>query len=74
MIVSAKTKWILAGIGVFLVLVIAIQNIGQIQIRFLFWSASTDKLFLIPFLFLCGVVVGMILQWGIHRKPKSSAK
>ncbi len=59
---------IIAAVGVLLVCIIAIQNSGQVQLRFLVWSATVDQLFLISILFLCGVVVGMILQWGIRRK------
>ena len=61
---------IAAAVGVLLVCIIAIQNSGQVRLRFLVWSASVDQLFLIPLLFLCGVGVGMLLQWGIRRKPR----
>jgi|APLow6443716910_1056828.scaffolds.fasta_scaffold727575_1 uncharacterized integral membrane protein len=70
MSISPKAKMIIAAIGALLVAIIAIQNIGQIRLRFLFWSATVDQLFLIPLLFLCGVGVGMLLQWGIRRKPR----
>lgn len=63
---------ILAGVGALLVLIVAVQNSGEIRLRFLVWSAVVDPLFLIPFLFLCGVGVGMLLQWGIRRKPRST--
>lgn len=71
MSISPKAKMIIAAVGVLLVCIVAVQNIGQVRLRFLVWSATVDQLFLIPFLFLCGVGVGMLLQWGLRRKPRS---
>jgi uncharacterized integral membrane protein len=69
---SPRTKMIIAAAGALLVLIIAVQNSGHVRLRFLVWSATVDQLFLIPILFLCGVAVGMLLHWGIRRKPRSS--
>lgn len=70
MSISPKAKMTIAAVGVLLVCITAVQNIGQVRLRFLVWSATVDQLFLIPLLFLCGVGVGMLLQWGIRRKPR----
>ena len=74
MSISPRAKQVIAAVGVLLVFIITVQNMGQVRLRFLVWSATVDQLFLIPFLFLCGVGVGMILQWGLRRKPRTARR
>jgi len=65
---ARKVKFGLAGLGVLLIVIIALQNRGPVDIHVLFWKAQVDLLLLIPLLFLAGVGVGLLWAWGLRRK------
>ncbi len=58
---NAKLILILVVTG--LVLLFVIQNVGAVEIRFLFWSFSASR----SVLFLLIFIVGAVLGWSWHK-------
>ena len=58
-----NAKLILSVIVVGLVLLFVVQNVGAVQIRFLFWSFSASG----SLLFLLIFFIGAVLGWSWHR-------
>jgi len=58
-----NAKLILSVVVVGLVLLFVVQNVGAVQIRFLFWSFSASG----SLLFLLIFFIGAVLGWSWHR-------
>lgn len=58
-----KNAKLIVALGlVALIVVFSIQNAEELQVKFLFWSLTTRRVFI-----LFGVlVVGIILGWALH--------
>lgn len=62
-----NAKLIIALALLALLVVFSIQNAEELQVRFLFWSLTTRRVFI-----LFGVlVVGIILGWALHAHSSS---
>ena len=57
-----NAKLILSLVAAGLVILFVIQNVGAVQIRFLFWSFSASGSLLFLLIFFIGVVIG----WSWH--------
>ena len=57
-----SAKLILSLVAVGLVILFVVQNVGAVQIRFLFWSFSASGSLLFLLIFFVGIVVG----WSWH--------
>lgn len=55
-----KTKLILFGILIVLILIALIQNRGMAHFNFLFWKMSISQIILIPILLLIGFALGYL--------------
>ena len=58
-----NAKLILSIVVAGLVILFIIQNVGAVEIRFLFWSFSASR----SLLFLLIFFVGAVLGWSWHR-------
>jgi len=58
-----NAKLILSAVVAGLVLLFVIQNVGAVEIRFLFWSFSASGSLLFFLIFFIGAVLG----WTWHR-------
>ena len=66
-----KTILIIGAVAI--VGIVALQNMNTITVRFLLWDITASQLFMIPFIFLAGLGIGVILgMWG-GRKGKTKA-
>jgi uncharacterized integral membrane protein len=69
---SAQVRFLIALIGLVLLIVIGVQNSETVELRLLFWTVSVDRALLFLLLFVAGVVGGMLLSWWyLHRDRKS---
>jgi len=66
-----SAKLILSLVAVGLVILFVVQNVGAVQIRFLFWSFSASGSLLFLLVFFIGIVVGWswygVLGWRKTR-------
>ena len=58
-----NAKLILSVVVVGLVLLFVVQNVGAVEIRFLFWSFSASG----SLLFLLIFCIGAVLGWSCHK-------
>lgn len=63
----AQFKFVAVLILFLLVLIVGLQNNDPVELKFLFWGGTINRLVLFPGLFLFGVVMGMILRIGVRR-------
>jgi len=53
-----------------LVAVFILQNLTLISVKFLFWSFEIRRFWLVFFLFLAGLVSGLILAWLLAKRNR----
>ncbi len=70
----AKVKWILALIGLLLVVILALLNRAPVTLDLVFWKPTMSRLILFPALFLAGLIIGIALGWGFERKRGRAAR
>lgn len=56
-----------------IVVIVGLQNNDPVELKFLFWGATVNRLLLFPGLFAFGVIMGVILRLSI-RKPAALTK
>ena len=56
-----KTRTLLVLAVVVLLAVLGIQNAGQVEVRFLFWTATVSLTLILVGLFISGAAIGAIL-------------
>lgn len=68
-----KIKIVGALVLVALLIVVTLQNSAPVDLRFLFWKATVDRLLLFPALFLAGFASGAAVFWA-QRKGRNSSR
>jgi uncharacterized integral membrane protein len=68
-----KPKVIIGLILGIVILIIIIQNVRNVPTDILFWSITLPHIFLLFIVFAIGILVGMMLQGLMTRKPKESS-
>jgi uncharacterized integral membrane protein len=68
-----KPKVIIGLILGIIILIIIIQNVRNVPTDILFWSITLPHIFLLFIVFAIGILVGMMLQGLMTRKPKESS-
>lgn len=52
-----------------LLLLFAVQNMGSVELNFLFWSFQSRRIVVIIFAVITGLIIGMII--GAHKKKET---
>ncbi len=65
---GAAVKRALIVILAVLVLILLIQNIHVVTVKFLFWRISMSLALLFPLMLLIGLIMGMLIQFLVARK------
>lgn len=65
-----QAKKILIGILLFLLLLIIIQNLTVVEVKFLFWKMGVNLLLVILLSFLIGIVIGWLIK-SLYSRQKS---
>lgn len=55
-----KTKLILTGVLIILIIIALVQNRAMVHFSFLFWKMSISQIILIPVLLLIGFALGFL--------------
>ncbi len=64
---SRSISTIAAGLALLAIAIFAVQNLGAVEISFLFWSMSVSKCLVVIGAYLFGMVSG----WGLFDLTKS---
>ena len=67
---GAAFKRALIVILAVLVLILLIQNIHVVTVKFLFWRISMSLALLFPLVLLIGLIMGMLIQFLVARQKK----
>jgi len=67
---SLRIKAIIVMVVVVLIGLVILQNNSVVAVRFLFWRAELNAIFLYLVLFLSGVVVGVLADLALRRNRK----
>ncbi len=65
---GAAVKRALIVILAILVLILLIQNIHVVTVKFLFWQISMSLALLFPLVLIIGLIMGMLIQFLVARK------
>jgi len=68
-----QVKKILIGILLFLLLLIIVQNLTVVEVKFLFWEMGVNLLLVILMPFLIGIVVGWLFRSLYSRQKREQA-
>lgn len=63
-------KSITALILLGLFIVVCLQNVEEIPVRFLFWSFNISKLLLLILTLIVGIFLGMLITYGLKKQKK----
>lgn len=63
-------KSITALILLGLFIVVCLQNVEEIPVRFLFWSFNISKLLLLILTLIVGIFLGMLITNGLKKQKK----
>lgn len=65
-----KPKVIISLVLGIIILIIIIQNVGDVPTKILFWSITLPHIFLLFIVFVIGILVGMMLPGLMTKKSK----
>lgn len=65
-----KPKVIISLILGIIILIIIIQNVGDVPTKILFWSITLPHIFVLFIVFVIGILIGMILPGLMTKKSK----
>jgi len=69
--IKMQVKKILIGILLFLLLLITVQNLTVVEVKFLFWKLGINLLLVILLAFLIGNSVGWLLK-SLYSRQKTA--
>jgi uncharacterized integral membrane protein len=62
MTLLSKLKWIFLIVAVLLLMIIAFQNLAEIEVRVLFWTGTLPQALVLTAAIAIGFVMGLLLQ------------
>jgi uncharacterized integral membrane protein len=69
---NIKTIIVILLLGLFII--VCIQNVGEVQIHFLFWSFPISQLLLLLIIILIGIFIGMTIPGLLTKTKKDQTK
>ena len=66
-----QVKKVLIGILLFLLLLITVQNLTVVEVKFLFWRMGINLLLVILLSFLIGIAIGWLFK-SLYSRQKTS--
>ncbi|MCJ7553593.1 MAG: LapA family protein [Ignavibacteriaceae bacterium] len=64
-----KLKLLFSLILGLIILIIIIQNVGDVPTKILFWSITLPHIFLLFIVFIIGLLIGIMLTGLMTKKP-----
>lgn len=71
---STKIKVTVAIVFAFLTIIIVLQNTAAVETRLLFFTVTMPRVILLLLAFAAGMIVGLLMSFGLTRKQPTGKK